>query len=174
MRCLYSLSLIAICTTPFLAAQDTGSTLLFNGKNLDGWKTKAGDSLDGKTEAYKGRFKVVDGKLVIDPAVKGDVVIVTAKELPANVHISFECRPGDKCNNDLFFRGNKFDIKKGLKGLKEGEWNKLDIVAQGNDVEFRVNGQAAKAAKNKGAGNHLGIRAEFGHIEIRNIRAKSN
>src|SRR5262249_22064150 len=50
---------------------ETGFTLLFNGKNLDGWKEASGkkESLEGKTEAYKGRFKVVDGVLVYDPAV---------------------------------------------------------------------------------------------------------
>ena len=38
---------------------EEGFTFLFNGKNLDGWKTsKGGEALDGKTEAYKGRFVV--------------------------------------------------------------------------------------------------------------------
>jgi hypothetical protein len=151
---------------------EPGFVLLFNGKDLAGWKTKAGEALAGKTEAFKGRFKVADGKLVIDPAVKGDVVIVTAREFAKDVHIKFEFRAGEGCNNDLFFRGNKFDITKKLKGLKEGAWNELDIVAQGDNVEFKVNGEAQKASKNKGAGNALGIRAEFGAIEIRRIRAK--
>ena len=114
----------------------------------------------------------MDGTLVIDPSVKGDVVIVTAKEFTGDVHIKLEFRAGDKCNNDLFFRGNKFDIKLDLKTLKRDGWNDLDIIARGDSVTFQVNGQEAKATKNKGAGNALGIRAEFGAIEIRNIRAK--
>jgi hypothetical protein len=151
---------------------EPGFTLLFNGKNLDGWKTKAGEALDGKTEAFKGRFQVAQGKLTIDPSVKGDVVIVTAKEFAKDVHIKFDFMPGPACNNDLFFRGNKFDITLKLKGLKEGTWNELDIIAQGDKVEFKVNGQPANASKNKAAGNALGIRAEFGAMEIRNVRAK--
>lgn len=45
---------------------EPGFTLLFNGKNLDGWKeaSKNKQSLEGKTEAYDGRFKVVEGRLV--------------------------------------------------------------------------------------------------------------
>src|SRR3954447_12424934 len=45
---------------------EPGFTLLFNGKNLDGWREARGkkESLEGKTEAYQGRFKVVDGNLV--------------------------------------------------------------------------------------------------------------
>jgi hypothetical protein len=154
------------------AGQDAGFMPLFNGKNLDGWKTRAGEPLDGKTQAYQGRFMVVDGKLVIDPSVKGDVVLVTAREFTGDAHVKFEFRAGEKCNNDLFFRGNKFDITLKLKNLKPDAWNDLDIIAKGDSVIFQVNGQEAKAAKNKGVGNALGIRAEFGAIEIRNVRAK--
>src|SRR5262245_35901079 len=113
-----------------LAADDdfkpeSGFTLLFNGKNLDGWKAKTGgEALDGKTEAYKGRFKVSDGILTIDPSVKGDVRIVTTKSFDGDVHIKFDFKPDAKCNNDLFLRGQKFDLVKGnVKNLKEGEWN---------------------------------------------------
>src|SRR5262245_24135310 len=60
---------------------EPGFTLLFNGKDLGGWKEKTGGaSLDGKTEAYKGRFKVTDGVIVIDPKVGGDVRIETQKK----------------------------------------------------------------------------------------------
>ena len=42
---------------------EPGFTLLFNGKNLGGWKEVGNkETLDGKTEAYQGRFKVVDGE----------------------------------------------------------------------------------------------------------------
>src|SRR5262245_44158150 len=56
---------------------ESGFKQIFNGKNLDGWKETGGkkEALDGKTEAYKGRFKVVKGALVIDPAVRGDSYI---------------------------------------------------------------------------------------------------
>jgi hypothetical protein len=51
---------------------EPGFTLLFNGKNLDGWKEAGGQraALDGKTEAFGGRFKVAEGRLVYDPGVK--------------------------------------------------------------------------------------------------------
>ena len=47
---------------------EPGFTLLFNGKNLDGWQTKAAkpESLEGKAGAFDGRFQVKDGELVID------------------------------------------------------------------------------------------------------------
>src|SRR5256885_6581569 len=91
---------------------EDGFTLLFNGKDLTGWKTTKGESLDGKTEAYNGRFKAADGVLTIDPKVKGDVRIETQKEFGKDVHIKFDFLPGEGCNNDLFLRGLKFDLKK--------------------------------------------------------------
>lgn len=152
---------------------DPGFTLIFNGKDLTGWKTKkGGEPLDGKTEAYKGRFKVKDGVLVLDPSVKGDLHIHTAKEYAKDVHFKFQFKPGDACNNDIFFRGKKFDILLKLKGVKPGEWNDFDLIAAGDKVTFKINGQDAKPTDNKGANNTLNIRAEFGNIEIRRIQVK--
>ena len=102
----FTLSLLLVSHS--LAAGDfklePGFTLLFNGKNLDGWREAKGkkESLEGKTEAYKGRFKVVEGKLVYDPTVKGDLYIETTREFGKDVHIKFDFNPGPKCNNDFF------------------------------------------------------------------------
>src|SRR5207302_1201024 len=114
----------------------------FKGKDLTGWKTlgtkdKPGDSLEGKTEAFNGRFKVKNGELVIDPSVKGDVRIETVKEYVKDVTIKFEFFPDAKCNNDLFFRGEKFDLSKdNVKNIKTGEWNPIEITVKDGKTEF--------------------------------------
>lgn len=185
MQRLLAMSL-ALSTASFAGAGDddfkleAGFTPLFNGKNLDGWKTrKGGEALDGKTEAYKGRFKVAagsvkDGKLVIDPKVRGDVIIDTVREFAGDVHIKFEFLPGDGCNNDLFIRGLKFDlVKQQVKGMKLGEWNQFEIVIKDKKAEFLCNGQVARVQTVKNASSVLGVRAEFGSIEIRRLRAKT-
>lgn len=167
---------LPLLISPATAGEDfklePGFTLLFNGKNLDGWKTKTGnESLEGKTEAYKGRFKVVSGVLVIDPSVKGDVTINTAAELK-DAHIKFEFKPGANCNNDLFLRGMKFDIvPKALKSVKDG-WNELEIIAKDGKAEVKVNGVTARMQDLKAPASPFGIRAEFGALEIRHLRAK--
>src|SRR4051812_19607205 len=75
---------------------EEGYTILFNGKNLDGWREAKGTkaALDGKTDAYNGRFKVDDGMLVYDPAVKGDCYIETIREFNKDVHIKLDFSPG--------------------------------------------------------------------------------
>jgi hypothetical protein len=156
---------------------EPGFKLLFNGKNLDGWREASGKkaSLEGKTEAYKGRFKVVEGKLVYDPAVKGDRYIETIKEFSKDVHIKFDFKPGAKCNNDLFLRGTKFDIIPGNrenKNVKEGEWHTFEIVVTGNKIEHKINGVTARTSRAGAKGTSFKLRAEFGAIELKNIRVK--
>jgi hypothetical protein len=153
---------------------EPGFTLLFNGKDLTGWKEKTGGkSLDGKTEAYKGRFRVEDGILVIDPKVKGDVRIMTTREFAGDVHIKFDYKPGAGCNNDLFLRGHKFDlVKGGVKNMKDGEWNEFEIVLTGDKIEFKNNGEVQRTGKVKPGSTVFEIRAEFGHIQFRHIRVK--
>jgi len=162
---------------PFQA--EPGFKLLFNGKNLDGWKESGGkkEALDGKTEACGGRFKVVEGSLVIDPAVKGDLYIETAQEFAKDVHLKLDFKPGPKCNNDLFLRGSKFDIVPGNKenkNVKEGEWHALEILVVGDKIEHKIGGETVRTAtlKADAPASPFKIRAEIGAIEIKNIRVK--
>src|SRR5262245_54901813 len=151
----------ALMLTPLAAMSaddfklEPGFTLLFNGKNLDGWKeaSQKKDSLDGKTEAYNGRFKVVDGKIVYDPAVKGDLYIETAKEFGKDVHIKVDFKAGPKCNNDIFLRGTKFDIVPGskeCKNVKEGEWYTFEIIVKGDKIEHKIGGETMRSSNVKG------------------------
>lgn len=164
---------------------EPGYKLLFNGKNLDGWQAKADtkkdkdakpESLAGKTEAFGGRFKVTEGMLVIDPAVKGDRYLETATPVGGDFTIRFDFKPGEGCNNDLLFLGTKFDIKAGakskdaVKGVKLGEWNTMEIAVKGGTAEYTINGEKAGTQKTKGDKGPFTLRAEFGPVSYKNIR----
>ena len=172
------LSYLASAAVPVLAADDfklePGFALLFNGKDLTGWKEKSGGAaLDGKIEAYKGRFTVKDGVLVIDPKVKGDVRIMTTREFTGDMHLKFEYKPGEACNNDLFLRGTKFDIIPGNnenKNVKKGKWTEFEIIITGDKIEFKNAGEVQRSAKTKNDRSAFEIRAELGAIEFRRIR----
>lgn len=190
MRRIFALSAAApllIIPALLLAAADdfkpeAGFTLLFNGKNLDGWReasnkkdAPAGASLEGKAEAFAGRFKVTEGRLVIDPSVKGDRYLETTKEFAKDVVIRFDFKAGAKCNNDIFLRGGKFDIVPGNKenkSVKEGEWATCEIVVTGDVMEHKINGETARKSKAGAAATAFKVRAEFGAIEIKNVRYK--
>jgi hypothetical protein len=187
MRLLSSALLACAACAAVVAADEfkpePGFKLIFNGKNLDGWQTKAAGkdgkpmALEGKTDAYDKRFVVKDGELVIDPAVKGDRYIETVQQFGGDFTIRFDFKPGEGCNNDILLIGTKFDLNSGkdgkgaVKGLKLNEWNKLEIVVKGGSADFSINGEKAATQKLKGEKGSLTLRAEFGPIVIKNIRA---
>jgi hypothetical protein len=153
---------------------EPGFTLLLNGKDLDGWQTQTSKkkALDGQTEAFQGRFRVKDGELVIDPSVKGDVRIETKREFGKAVTIRFEFKPDAKCNNDLFLLGTKFDITlAAIKPAKKDDWNQMEIVVRDGKAAFSCNGQLVSTIPTKGEKSTFAIRAEFGSIVIRKLRA---
>ncbi|HEY1189619.1 MAG TPA: DUF1080 domain-containing protein [Gemmata sp.] len=178
---------LALCaTTALVVAADEfkpepGFALLFNGKNLGGWQQKGakkGDTsaaLEGKTEAFGKRFVVKDGELVIDPKVKGDRYIETVRQFRGDFTIKYDFKPEDGCNNDTLLLGTKFDIKASskdtVKGVKLGAWNTMEIVAKGGAIDFRINGEKVQTQKTKSDKGPLILRAEFGPISYKNIRA---
>jgi len=153
---------------------DPGFRSLLQADNLTGWQTKAGESLEGQAEAYKGRFVVREGVLILDPQVKGDVTIQTVEKFGGDLDLKFEFQPGPGCNNDLFLRGIKFDITKAnVKNLVEGEWNRFEIVIRGDQAEFRNNGELQRTATAKPEPTPFGIRAEFKDIRFRRLQVKT-
>ncbi len=176
MRSILSAIVVTFALAPCVRADDfkleDGFSLLIS-KDLTGWKTEKGDSLDGKSEAFTSRFTLKDGVLHIDPKVKGDVKIFTTKEFDKDVQIKLDFLPDAKCNNDLFLRGIKFDLSAGnVKDWKVGEWNSLEIILKGDKAEFKLNDKAVKTIATKGKATGFGIRAEFGEMKVRRLRVK--
>lgn len=195
MRLLSCALFVCACAAVVAADEfklEPGFKLLFSGKDLSGWQTKAESkkdkegnktetkpaALEGKTDAYGGRFVVKDGELVIDPKVKGDRYIESVRQFGGDFTIRFDFKPGDGCNNDVLLLGTKFDLNSGgkdgkgmTKGIKPNEWNKLEINAKGGSIDFVVNGERAATQKAKGDKGPLVLRAEFGPIVIKNLRA---
>ena len=160
---------------------EAGFVPLFNGSDLSGWKVaatkdknKTGEALDGKKETPTKRFIMVDGVLAIDPKVKGDITIFTERTFDKDAHIKFDFKPGKGCNNDLYFRGLKFDLKTSdITNMKEAEWNAFEIIVTGDTAEFKNNGDSIKKAKTKPGATNFGIRAEAGPCEYRRLRIKN-
>lgn len=194
---LFSCTLLICATATVVVAADefkpeAGFKLLFNGKDLTGWQTRAETkkdkegnkteikpvALEGKTEAYDKRFAVKDDQLVIDYKVKGDRYIETVRHFSGDFTIRYDFKPEEGCNNDTLLIGTKFDIVAGpkntTKGVKVGEWNKMEIVVKGGSADFAVNGEKVATQKLKGNKGPLVLRAEFGPISYKNIRASED
>jgi Domain of Unknown Function (DUF1080) len=173
--------LILALVTPSVDAEETGFTLLL-GKDLSGWKVaptgqkdKGGESLSGKTESPTKRFVLADGVLTLDDKVKGDLSITTEKTWAKDAHFKFDFKPGKGCNNDLYFRGIKFDINPtAVKAIKLDEWNAFEFVVVGENAEIKCNGESVKKLKAKAGATPFSVRAEFGPIQIKNLRVKAD
>jgi hypothetical protein len=173
--------LFALVAVPSVGSADDfklepGFKPFFNGKDLSGFKLRNGDtSLDGKTATPKKRFQIIDGKLVVDFKSRGNVVIDTANSFGGDVHIKFEFLAGKGCNNDLYLRGLKFDIKPGKGGvdnLRPGTWQTFEIVVKDEQAVFKCDGKVQRTQKTRTKSSPLGIRAEFGPIQFRRMRSK--
>ena len=92
-----------------------------------------------------------------------------------DVHFKFDFRPGPKCNNDILFRGTKFDIVPGNKenpNVKEGEWYTFELIATGDQIEHKINGVTARKTKAVAKESSITLRAEIGKMDVKNIRVK--
>lgn len=181
MRLLSCVLLVCATGAALVAADEfkpePGFKLILNGKNLDGWQTKGAKpvALEGKADAFDNRFAVKDGELVIDYKVKGDKYIETVQQFTGDFTIRYDFKPEEGCNNDTLLLGTKFDIvageKKSVKGVKLGAWNTMEIVVKAGSADFLINGEKVATQKTKAEKGPLVLRAEFGPITYKNIRA---
>lgn len=141
------------------AEKSAGWKLLFNGKDLSGWKCSNGKPVATPVEAgsivpYKsGGYLVVHEKLFGDFILKCDVrwedercnsgVFFRVEDLKNPVHTGFEIQVmgGDKTGKHEF--GAIYDIASTTKntGKPTGEWNSLEIACKGPHIAVTLNGE---------------------------------
>jgi hypothetical protein len=160
---------------------------LFNGKDLTGWvyPGKKGENLDGKTESSDGRVAVENGAIVMkakDNKGKGGIKdLYTQKEFGNDFVLKLQFKAGPKADSGVYIRGNQLQIRdfarrgeqKHLKNFKDDDWNDLVITVKGTAATYTVNGEELKPAKmNVPAKGPIGLQAETGQFEFRNIQIK--
>ncbi|HLF92281.1 MAG TPA: family 16 glycoside hydrolase, partial [Planctomycetota bacterium] len=71
----------------------------------------------------------------------------------------------------------KFDIVPGNKenkSAKEGEWSAFEIVVTDQKIEHKIGGETVRTAtlKADAPASPFRLRAEFGSLEVKNLRVK--
>jgi len=167
-------------------AAEEGFTSLFNGKDLSGWQY-LGKPLDGKTATPDGRIEVKDGIIIMnarDAQGKGGIKdLYTIKTYNKDFHLKVEFRASLKADSGVYLRGKQLQVRdyrrrgeqKQLTKFKDDDWNELDIVVKGGTATCLCNGEAL-APKTmtvpKKSGKGIGLQAETGKFEFRNVRIK--
>ena len=145
-------------------AQDEGprkTTLVFAVRNVPGSLHR---SLGAFATRGLNQAAVHVTKLGVGEGLTGTIAqnIETLNLAEAATHPEFQYKPETGCNNDLFIRGQKFDLSKGnVKNFKEGEWNEFEILVEGDKIVFKNNGEVQRTASDpQRAESGLGWRPE--------------
>jgi hypothetical protein len=173
---------------------EAGWTTLFDGNsNLNGW-TLVGDA----------NWRIQDGSLQADfLRSKGPSYLVTKKpyqnmEIRAEIWVDSEsnsgifirCQHADKIGADTCYEINIWDTRPdpsyGTGAIVDvakvspmpragGQWNTLEIVAQGDQLSVKLNGQVtAQARDSKHAKGYLALQYGSGVVKFRKVQIRGS
>jgi hypothetical protein len=179
--------LAAVATFAFTAfapaaEPEPGFTSLFNGKDLTGWGYSATEKFDGKTDASDGRYTAKDGILVVNPQKDGPKLrqLWTSKEFPKDFELRLEFRAAVNADSGIFLRKPQLQCRdylvagpyKELKKYKPQDWNEVIVTVKDGVAHCTCNGEVLEAALKLPATGPVGLEADRGQMEYRNIRIK--
>jgi hypothetical protein len=124
---------------------EEGYTLLFNGKDLTGWRLGK-NKLDGLTETANKKWHVTGDVIVIDGGGGGD--IYTVQEFNKNFHLKLEFRAARKADSGLYIRGPQLQVRDYPRAgpypkvkFHDDDWNELEVTVTNDVVLTSVNGK---------------------------------
>ena len=158
---------------------EPGTIELFNGKDLTGWGYKTGAKFDGKTESDDKRYTAKNGIIVVNPG-KGIAQLWTTEKFPKDFVLKLEFRAEKNADSGLFVRGPQLQVRdypiagpyKMLKKYKPQDWNEIIVVVKGLEAHCTCNGEVLEAKFKVPATGGIGLEADRGQMEYRNIRLK--
>jgi hypothetical protein len=175
--------LLALLATPGVAGQEEGWTPLWNGKDLTGWgylkDGKVEEPFDGKTEASDGRYTAKDGMIVVNPG-KGIRQLWTVRQFPKDFELRLEFKASVNADSGLFIRKPQLQVRdylvagpyKKLEKYKPQEWNEIIVVVKGTVAHCTCNGEVLEAAFKIPENGGIGLEADRGEMDYRNLRFK--
>ncbi len=174
-------ALVMCCAAAVAGAEDAkdGPAPLYNGKDLTGWGYKSGEKFDGKAESDDKRFSAKGEAIVVNPG-KGIKQLWTTRKFPKDFELRLEFRAEVNADSGLFLRGPQLQVRdylvagpyKKLKKYKAQDWNEIVVVVKDNVARCTCNGEVLEAALKLPADGGIGLEADRGKMEYRNIRIK--
>lgn len=156
-----------------------GAVELFNGKDLTGWGYKSGEKFDGKSESSDKRYTAKDGVIIVNPG-KGINQLWTTNKFPNDFELRLEFRAAVNADSGLFVRGPQLQVRdylvagpyKTLKKYKPQDWNEIVVVVKGTSARCTCNGEVLVEDLKVPETGGIGLEADRGQMEYRNIRLK--
>lgn len=161
---------------------EPGTVELYNGKDLTGWGYKTGEKFDGKTETDDKRFTAREGTITVNPPQPGEKIkqLWTTAKFPKNFELRVEFRAGVNADSGIFVRGPQLQCRdylvagpyKALKKYKPQDWNEIVVTVKDNVAHCTCNGEVLEAALKLPETGGIGLEADRGQMEYRNLRLK--
>lgn len=186
---------------------EAGFDSLFNGRDLTGWgyrptsdadrasakKWQASDpnaalwpfvdeavSFDGLAASPDGRFRAIDGRLVVTAPAEGRKIqqLWTTREFPEDFTLKLEFRATPNADSGLYLRGPQLQVRdyrvagpyKALTRYKPQDWNELVVTVRGGVAEATCNGELLESAFKVPPTGPIGLEGDRGQMEYRRIR----
>ena len=180
-----------------------GFVSLFNGKDLTGWgyratpprkgapkpgaplfvEVKADQSFDGQTESTDGRYRAINGRLVITTPAEGRRIqaLWTTREFPEDFILKLEFRATPNADSGVYLRKPQLQCRdflvagpyKDLKQYKPQDWNELVVIVKGGVAHATCNGEVLEAALKLPATGPIGLEGDRGQMEYRRLQIKT-
>ena len=182
---------------------EDGFVSLFNGKDLTGWgyrataprkgapkpgaplfvEVKADQSFDSQTESPDGRYRAINGRLVITTPAEGRRIqaLWTTREFPEDFELRLEFRATPNADSGVYLRKPQLQCRdflvagpyKELKQYKAQDWNELVVVVKDGVAHATCNGEVLEAALKLPATGPIGLEGDRGQMEYRRLRVKT-
>ena len=160
---------------------EEGFVSLFNGKDLTGWHYRGGEAFTGKPEAPDGRYSVKDGIFTVHPLTPRKVQeIWTVQEFPKDFILKLEFRAEVNADSGIFLRKPQLQCRdylvagpyKELKKYRAQDWNTIEVTVKDNVAHCTCNGEVLEEALKLPVNGPIGLEADRGQMEYRNIQIK--
>jgi lysophospholipase L1-like esterase len=184
---------------------DPGFVSLFNGKDLTGWgyrvtpprkapkvpkpdaplvvEIKAEEKFDGQAASSDGRYRAINGRLVITTPAEGRRIqaLSTQQEFPQDFVLKLEFRATPNADSGVYLRKPQLQCRdflvagpyKDLKKYKAQDWNELVVTVKGGVARAECNGEILEEAMKLPETGPIGLEGDRGQMEYRRLQIKT-
>lgn len=184
---------------------DPGFVSLFNGKDLTGWgyritpprkapkapkpdapfivEIKAEEKFDGQATSSDGRYRAINGRLVVTTPAEGRRIqaLSTQLEFPQDFILKLEFRATPNADSGVFLRKPQLQCRdyllagpyKDLKKYKAQDWNELIVTVKGGIAHAECNGEVLEDALKIPETGPIGLEGDRGQMEYRHLQMKT-
>jgi len=184
---------------------DPGFVSLFNGKDLTGWgyrvtpprkapkvpkpdaplvvEIKAEEKFDGQAASSDGRYRAINGRLVITTPAEGRRIqaLSTQQEFPQDFVLKLEFRATPNADSGVYLRKPQLQCRdflvagpyKDLKKYKAQDWNELVVTVKAGVARAECNGEVLEEAMKVPETGPIGLEGDRGQMEYRRLQIKT-